>query len=374
MLAVFGAGRHDQPVRRLTLVVSALLLSACAPGDGHFLDRGAARLFAVRSEVDATPPKAPLPPLSIEREPSAGDASAAELAPADDAVAIGLRSAVVQTGAKSVGSTSVVLKVPLDGGLYGAFKPETRKHGDRWRAEVAAYRLSRALGIDNVPVSVPRPTKLSALEASSKSASMRRILREQVIAGDDGRVRGAMIAWVHGLSRLPLENDPLFTAFGEWLSQTPPKKLLELRVGKTARKRVHDAAPLAPQISTLIAFDHLTGNRDRWSGHNVLVDVTGTRLVFLDNNLAFDAALDVAATKKRAFMLNRVQRFSRSFLQKARALGREQLVMALGRDDRDEPLLTDAQIDAVFARRDELVAWVDELIAKYGEDRVLCFD
>ena len=75
---------------------------------------------------------------------------------------------------------------------------------------------------------------------------------------------------------------------------------------------------LAPQISTLIVFDHLIGNRDRWSGHNVLMDMTHTRVIFLDHNLAFDAKLDVSSTMKRNMVLHRVQRFSRGLVARLR--------------------------------------------------------
>jgi hypothetical protein len=44
---------------------------------------------------------------------------------------------VILSGAKSVGATSLVLRVPLDGGMFAAFKPDTKKHRERWRAEVA---------------------------------------------------------------------------------------------------------------------------------------------------------------------------------------------------------------------------------------------
>jgi hypothetical protein len=281
---------------------------------------------------------------------------------------------VIQTGSKSVGSTSVVFKVPLDGGIAAAFKPETRRHGSRWRAEVAAYRLSRALGLDNVPVAVPRAAKMSSLVASTRSATMMRLLREQCLPTEDGRLRGAMIAWIPGLARMPLENDPLWSAWGEWLSVSPKARPIELRVPEARAKAIRDARPLAPQLSSLIVFDHVIGNRDRWSGHNVLVDVTHTRLVYLDHNLAFDAELDVASTRKRAMVLARAERFSASLVARLRKLTRADVVAALGVDDEGASLLSDAQIDATLARRDELIVHVDRLIAKHGESRVLSFD
>lgn len=324
--------------------------------------------------LTATPPvRAPLPPLVVERPEGSVESPFGPEA-RNAALTVGLTSAVIQTGTRSIGSTSVVFKVPLDGGLTAAFKPETKKHGGRWRAEVAAYRVSRAIGLDHVPPSVPRAAKMSALFASARSGAAVRLLREQCLPREDGRVPGAMIAWVPGLSRLPLELDPLWSAWREWLSVSAPGKPLENRLPTPAAKRVREAKALAPQISTLVLFDHLIGNRDRWSGHNVLLDVTRTRVVFLDHNLAFDAKLDVPSTLKRNLVLHRVQKFSRGLVARLRTLTRAELVDAFGLDDLGGPLLDDAQIDATLVRRDEIVAYVDELVAQFGEEKILAFD
>jgi len=321
----------------------------------------------------ATEAWSPLPPMNIERPEGSVESPFGPEA-RNAALVTGLTSAVIQTGTRSVGSTSVVFKVPLDGGLSAAFKPETRKHHGRWRAEVAAYRVSRALGLDHVPPSVPRAAKMSALLASTRSSVAARLLRDQCLPREDGRLPGAMIAWIPGLSRLPLEVDPFWSAWREWLSVLPPHRPLENRLPAPAARRLREARALAPQISTLVVFDHLIGNRDRWSGHNVLMDVTHTRVIFLDHNLAFDAKLDVASTIKRNLVLHRVQRFSRSLIKHLRTLGRAEVVDALGLDDLGGPLLEDAQIDATLTRRDELIAYVDELVAQFGEEKILAFD
>jgi hypothetical protein len=341
-------------------VLLPLLLGGCLPPAAT---RGA-------PEPATVAVRAPLPSLEIARPDRGEDDAPME----DSPLAVGLRSEVIQSGAKSVGSTSVGFKLPLDGGVAAAFKPETRKHGSRWRSEVAAYRLSRALGLDNVPLAVPRAAKMASLFAATRSSAMLRLLRDQCLPTADGRLRGAMIAWIPGLARLPLENDPLWSAWGEWLAIEPPARSIELRLPTGSAKKVREARVLAPQLSSLIAFDHVIGNRDRWSGHNVLVDVTHTRLVYLDHNLAFDAKLDVPSTKKRTMVLGRVERFSRSLIARLRKLTRDELASALGTDEEGAPLLAGAQVDATIARRDELIARVDELIARFGESKVLSFE
>jgi hypothetical protein len=314
----------------------------------------------------------PLPPLNIERPEGSVETPFGPEA-RNAALSVGLTSAVIQTGTRSVGSTSVVFKVPLDGGLSAAFKPETKKHHGRWRAEVAAYRVSRLLDLDHVPPSVPRAAKMSALLASTRSSVALKLLREQCLPREDGRLPGAMIAWVPGLSRLPLEIDPLWSAWREWLSVLPPHRPLESRLPRASARTLREARALAPQISTLVVFDHLIGNRDRWSGHNVLIDGTHTRVVFLDHNLAFDAKLDVASTIKRNLVLHRVQKFSRALVARLRTLTRAELADAIGLDDLGAPLLDEAQLDATLARRDEILAYVDELVAQFGEEKILAF-
>ncbi len=316
-----------------------------------------------------------LPALSI---PLAEPATTLGGSPADDDVLLeGLRSAVLQRGARSVGSTSLVLKVHLDGGLDAAFKPETRSHPGRWRAEVAAYRLARALGLDNVLPSTPRAVKWPSLLASAREGgALEKLVTQAVPAIDDreATLSGAMIVWRKGLTRLPLEHDPLWTAWGEWLSQSPPARPLERRLPAPRAAEITARAPLAPQISSLVLFDHLTGNRDRWSGHNVLTDMTGSRLVFLDNNLAFEPRLDEVATRRRAHVLLRVEKFSRSLVAAVRRLSESDLPRIFGTDDRGLPLLDAASLASVMSRRAELLAHVDALIARHGEARVLAYD
>jgi len=348
-------------ISALALVLSLAL--GCGGRDVPF--RGLARL---PHAAEARPPRAPLEPLSVPwPDPVAHEPSHE----AEDALLLGLRSAVIQEGAKSVGSTSLVLKVPLDGGLEAAFKPETKKHGSLWRSEVAAYRLARALGLDNIPPSVPRAAKLASLVASAGAgATLRKIEEQAIVQGEV--VPGAMIAWLRGLRRLALEQPPLWNAWGTLLTIDGPNEPALLAEKDQA---IAQLVPLASQISTMVAFDHVSGNVDRWSGHNVLVDVTGTRVVFLDNNLAFlPNKLAPMHDEKRHEVLHRVERFSRRFLDAVRKLDRPSLVATMGLDHAGAPLLTDAQLDACLVRRDELLKYVDSLVQKHGESNVFAYD
>lgn len=350
-------------MRPILCAIAAALVVCCAPAT-------APPIVAVREPHRSLDPITVDPP---ERDELPAPMHVEEVATIDDAILHELRSAVVLSGAKSVGATSIVLRLSLDGGAFAAFKPDTKKHRDRWRAEVAAWRLAHALGLEGVPPSVPRAVKLPTLLASIASAGTRKKLLSQAIVHDE-QVDGAMIAWLPHLRVLPLEREPMRTAWGEWLAQHVKSPAIEDRVSVEEARELDAARPLMAQISSMIVFDHLTGNRDRWSGANVMVDETATRLVFLDNNLAFDATIDVAQTKKRARILQRVERFSRALVDAVRAIDRASLVATLGVDDGGGPLLSNAQIDAVMARREQILSHVDRLISLHGEDRVLCFD
>ena len=372
----------------LLLLVSTLACTSVSCAGRDVIANGS-RLFSAPSAADVDlAPRRRLEPLETDRatpldpdpfapersrgrSPIAGDDGRRSL---DDALLLGLRSAVIQQGAKSIGSTSLVFRVPLDGGLVAAFKPDTKKHRGRWRAEVAAYRLADALGLQGVPPSTPRAVKISALLASIRSSSARHRLIDQEIPNGPDALPGAMIAWLPSLQRLPLEREPLWTAWGEWLSATPPRRPIEERLGRSAAKGVAAARSLAPQIAEMVLFDHLTGNRDRWSGFNVMVDQTGTRLVYLDNNLAFDATIDPKPERARQEVLARVQKVPRRLVSAMRALTRDDLVAIFGDDDVGLPLLSDAQIDACLTRRDEILAHVDRLVAHDGEAQVLAFE
>ena len=80
----------------------------------------------------------------------------------------------------------------------------------------------------------------------------------------------------------------------------------------------------AEDVSTVIAFDFLIGNWDRWHGTNTLQDRAG-RLVFRDNNGAFYEPMPRGRYEIILAWFQRVQRFSRSFVTHARALTLEAL-------------------------------------------------
>jgi hypothetical protein len=234
-----------------------------------------------------------------------------------------------------------------------AYKPRSTRGGSRYRGEVAAYRLARALSLENVPFAMPRSFRYDALQA----AVGREPIFADVVKESDGEVRGALIPWIKGLEFLPLET-------AEWM----PKWRSWLKAGSTIPD---DQRALAAQISDVLAFDQVTGNWDRWSGGNVGIDRARGMLLFIDNDGAF---FDPPPAKEMTWpttLFKGVDRFSRRFVAALRAVD---VASAVGEERPGEPLLSARVVAQTEARRKRVLAFIDAKIATLGEPSVLAFE
>lgn len=262
-------------------------------------------------------------------------------------------------GGKSIGNTSVVFKLLLSSGKKAAWKPNAKKVKGRYKGEVAAFRLAEALGIANVPPACIRvfdARAAAAVLAQSDEAST--LFADEVIV-EQGKVYGALIPWIDGLSFWPIEKEPLRTEARAWLGAGKP-----IPAGKS---------DLARQASMLVAFDFITGNWDRYSGENVGLDATGTHVLFIDNDAAFMEGPPKAQLARNKALLDGTDRFSRAFVAGARKLDAERLAAVFGEEAPGRPLLSAAVTASVARRIEELVAIVDAKIAARGEDETLYF-
>jgi hypothetical protein len=264
---------------------------------------------------------------------------------------------------RPVGSTSVVYRVRLAGGSLVAFRPAQRGRPRGHLAELAAYRLARALEMENVPPVVLRHEALSRIDRllDARFATKHRELRPKVLPR--GRlVVGAAIHWVDDLTPSKLDKPE---QRDRWLEA--------LTVGGS---RGDFAEPLLRDLSRLVAFDYLIGNWDRMSGGNLQTDPSGERVYVRDHNLAFDAPLLPRHEAPLLERLGRVERFSRSFVSRLRGLEGAALTRALAPDplEPSRPILTADQLGGVNERRRAILARVDALVARHGERRVLAFE
>lgn len=281
--------------------------------------------------------------------PDAGEAPRTFGGVPEDRILDAIRTGRI-VGRQNVGSTSVNFHLRLAGDIDAAWKPRTSTHGETYRAEIAAYRLNRMLGLSRVPPAVSRSVPRSALHLAPTSP---------VIAERDLTVRGAAIYWVPVLRDSLIDRPREIERWSSWLRQ--------------GREVPADQRTRAEEISTLLVFDFLTGNWDRWSGANVPMDAAG-HLIYRDNNGAFEEPFVLGLMQNGMAWLRRSQRFSASVIARARALTDASIREEMALDgDPAHPPLTEAQRRSLLRRRDALLVYVDGLIRRHGEAAVLAF-
>lgn len=261
------------------------------------------------------------------------------------------------TSAKSIGHTSYVLALTLDGGHKAVFKPRSKLPlGDRrYKGEIAAYRLAKALGLDNVPRAIPRSFDAAKIRA------VRTDFDEHGLVDDDGRVRGALMPWIEQYSVLPLEE-------GTWRARWEPW-LYDVHATVPDNQRA-----LASSISTMIVFDYVTANWDRWSGGNVAEDGATGKVLFVDNDGAFYEWPAPATLARQLSMVERLTRFSRRFVDALRAMNERALHAALGEESPGSPLLPERAIAGVEERRKKALSAIDARSSDAGDPATYAFE
>lgn len=269
----------------------------------------------------------------------APDASAAASLDADAPFRSG-----IPTSAKAIGHTSVVFKLELSTGKKAAFKPASRRGPLRYKGEIAARRLALVLGLLNVPRAFFRTFEASSLSAAKGA--------DELIA-TEGVVKGALIPWIPDLAFLALEQAPLSGEWKQWLRKGAPLP--------------DDKRDLAQQISTLVAFDYVTGNWDRWSGGNVGLEKDTGTLLYIDNDGAFFEVPPQEGLQRNKKLLVGIDRFSRGFIARMRLLDEAEITRAIGDEAPGVPLLSGKALAGVFQRRKELLEVVDAKLKTAGE-------
>lgn len=263
----------------------------------------------------------------------------------------------------AVGSTSTVFRTRMDGPVDAAFKTRTKTRPFGPQAEVVAYRLARCLQVNTVPPAISRSLGLAQLAAgfSGSSAEFAEI-RQRFILGSDGQVQGAVIYWIEDLTELGLDTSEGIAAFTGWLSQGQD-------IPDVSRE-------LAASISTMLLFDYVIGNLDRFSGSNAKGSADGRTVYVRDHDLAFPARLTTQREQRLHARLARAQRFSARVVTALRDFRADCLQQELAQDPAEQSgqvLLSPARWAAMSARRKQALAYVDQLIARYGAAAVLSF-
>lgn len=351
-----GAGQAPAVGAREPVALAAIVPGGAAEG----VAGGAAAVVPGGAAAATAPVEASEPgEAGLKRRPTVYGAPDSELlAP--------LRQSPV-TGCKlNLGGTSLSLRVDFQSGGRAAFKPDQIHAQSQPRREVAAYRVDRMLGIGHVPpaaaITVSVQELIASIAPSVRGAVGERIRNEAL--PKRGQLRGAASWWipeikVPSIGKYPIDSTDGIVTWRRYLA--------------IGAERTPEITGFVSQISDMVLFDFLIDNSDRWSGGNARTSLDGKILYFMDNTLAFTR--NKQAHSRTSTYLKRVKIFSRQLVENVRRFTREDLVAALSspEDAALAPLLSEDEIDAVMARRDLAIAYIDELILAHGADAVLAF-
>lgn len=353
---MYGRVRFVQVVRKLAspLVSAAaliLLLTALLGASSSSLGSS----LSIAPSVVVEPPTRSffLPPAPLQEAPTP---SQTFLGMDDELLLDRLRHAEIRSVHFSKGGSSLVLRIEFSDGSRAAFKPQQINPQSVPRKEAAAYQLARKLGIAAVPPTVMRAISRQELldKLDAQSQWIRTRLLREAIFDDDGRTVGSMMYWVPSLADLRLDSDAAVRAWTAALSQQ----------GQLS----DDRSALLAQLSTLLAFDVIQNNSDRFSGGNILGSRDGRTMFFIDN--AFGFQNDPRGHLRALGYLQRCQKFSRRLWTSLQLLSDEDLVF---HDPVTGPLLSADEVAALRSRRDRVVRYLTQLIHSHGEAAVLAF-
>lgn len=260
------------------------------------------------------------------------------------------------------GGSSLSLRLDFASGARGAFKPMQIHPQSDPRREIAAYRIDRLLGIGHVP-----PAKsavfaiedvIAAADPGNRGVTASRIEQESIPR--DGKLFGELSWWIPEIKRVRIG--------GRYVDE-PDGEALWAEYLQAGAVIPAELRPMLAQLASVIVFDVVIDNSDRWSGNNTQGSPDDRILYFMDNTLAF--SLYTIGHTANLSRLYRIQVFPRGLIGRLRILTAEAVVAVLSHDDVLGPLLSAAEIRAILSRRDHLVEYVDRLIADLGEDAVL---
>lgn len=242
------------------------------------------------------------------------------------------------------------------------FKPRTRERLRGCQSELAAYRVARLLGLDNVPPAVSKTVQRSDLRRLLHPAHTKRwrAVRRSLAWDDDAAVLGAAIFWVDETREFDLDTGR--ARWLPWLSEGG-----SLPDGREL---------LARDLSTMILFDFLIANSERYAGGNMRGLPSGERIFLQNQHLSFAAPLSPKVLSRLKSDLSRVERFSRSVVERLTALDEPTLRAELAKDPGfvGTSMLTDLQVADFLDRRATALSHIAALVEERGARKVLVFE
>ena len=266
------------------------------------------------------------------------------------------------------GGTSLSLRVDFASGARAAFKPQQIHPQSDPRREIAAYRIDRMLGIGHVAPAKAATFDIADLIAAApedaREYTTQRLNDEAIVRG--GKVSGEVQWWIPEIHDAMIGTHRIDEPLGmaDWLPY--------LQADNTTTAVPPELADEMAQLSTMIVFDVLIDNADRWTGNNTKCSVDQQTLYFMDNTLSFTQF--TLGHESNLTPLHRISKFSRKLVARLRTLTYVSVARALdSSDDPLAPLLHPEEIRALLARRDHLLRYIDDLRAELGDGAVLAY-
>ena len=293
------------------------------------------------------------------------------------------------------GGSTVSLKYidSADDAAKAAVKPDQDLRQTMYRSEIAYWRLCQILECSfDAPVSRPArwsKSDFNALYAASdskKNAAYRSKFEHLIWAKEDGTpyLYAAYKEWIPDFVGFPIEVTSAWTIYqrpgamqypdlktlfsailagGRGSSVTTVKKLMAYADAMTSRD-------LLQQLSDLTLVDYLTNNWDRYSGaqsnYGANCHFRTGGIIAIDNGAAFPPWHAPRVVKR----LHSVQTFSRKLIENLRMLDPDDLLSRLIPNPTKEERKS---YERFKERRRDALRYIDDLIGKYGEDKVLIF-
>ncbi|MGM0555408.1 MAG: tetratricopeptide repeat protein [Myxococcota bacterium] len=280
--------------------------------------------------------------------------------------------------------------------ITAVFKPSQQGWERGWRDEVAAWRLCEIMTCHfEIPRNRPARVTRSEMETLLKdgSAEAQDAYRRQLEQLDwqrediDGQtvdvVYGTLKDWPGAWAPFPIEITnvwrPWLSVPGASLDKPVEQALSELedvqdgRFYRQLMDQLDDATTrrVARELSTILVFDFLTNNWDRFvsdeSRYGVNNSFANGHFVSLNNGTAFQTR---ASTRVKG-RFGWTSRFSASTLASMRLMEPEFVSSALYPDPTG---LDDAKLEVFWAQRRRALDRVESLSQARGADRVVAFD
>jgi hypothetical protein len=300
----------------------------------------------------------PLDPARLEPAPVdvATEATGTFLGMDDELLLERMRSAEIVQAKLNKGGSSISFRLDFADGSRAAFKPEQINPQTVPRKEVAAYRINRWLGFNAVPPATMRTFHRDDLvgKLPPDAQFLTKRIEAETTFDEEGFTRGEVSYWIPVIIDSHLDTLDNVLAWWRWMTvgeEIPPDKIETMM-----------------QLSSLLIFDMLTNNSDRFSGGNLMTSKDGRLLFWMDNTFGFQVEPE-GHLRCRTYLF-RSQKFSKKMIANLRRFDLAALKEALA----PEPgLLSEAEMQSVIARRDVTLRYVDGLIAQFGADKVLVF-